>query len=713
MLKRAACLLLLALASVAPAQLSRDPPPLLPVEHSELIAEELSGSAALRTVQALSLQHRMRGSRGFANAVREIRAGLTEHGLQEFEIISLPADGEIFYGTQRSRPAWNARFAELWEMREAEGRWRDGERVASWADQPISLAQDSVSGRAETELVDVGAGTSPSDYEGKDVRGRLVLTSSQPEAVQDLAIGTHGAAGIVSWAQNQRTAWWGEDESLVRWGHLATFGDPPTFAFMVSPARARAWQERLRRGETVRLRAHVDADRQPGHYLIPTAVIPGERRDEEIVYSCHLDHPSPGANDNASGCAGILEIARALNRLIGTGELPRPRRTIRFIWPAEIEATIALLNARPEFARRTRATIHLDMVGGDTGVTRSILRVRGSPPSLPSFVSDVGFAFADYVNRQSLEYADTGAAALPLLDPQGGRGPLQAVVGGFEEGSDHQVWSEGSWRIPVIYIADWPDRYIHTQRDVPGNLDPTKLRRALFIAAASGYFLAGLERDDGALVSAVQAGELDRAAAAQRRLAALRAAGASDDDLAAISRHQRAFHAGLIESFSRFGADALSSEQRLTGALPLARPIASSGPVYRRIRKRRADERLRLFLARRPARARRPAAPGFVGARPRMARPEFRLRGPQPRRRPPQRRRDPRRPRRHRRPRPARGSRRLPRHPRPPRRARASALAGGGAPVTAPQLVMPGLTRHPPSSFRPSQRLGGFGSRPG
>ena len=90
-------------------------------------------------------------------------------------------------------------------------------------------------GRADAELVDIGAGTSEADYQGKDVRGRLVLTSSQPEAVQELAIGTHGAAGIVSWAQNQRTAWWGDDETLVRWGHLNTFSDHPTFAFMVIP----------------------------------------------------------------------------------------------------------------------------------------------------------------------------------------------------------------------------------------------------------------------------------------------------------------------------------------------------------------------------------------------------------------------------------------------------------------------------------------------
>lgn len=572
--------LLVLVATGASAQLADDPPPLLPVAQSEAIAAELSGSSALRTVQTLSLHHRMRGSEGYRAAAETIRDRLHEFGLDEVEIIALPADGEIFYGTQRSRPAWNARFAELWEQRQENGRWRDSTRVASWAEQPISLAQDSVSGRAEAELVDVGAGTSEADYADKDVRGRLVLTSAQPEAVQELAIGRFGAAGIVSWAQNQRTAWWGEDESLVRWGHLATFSEHPAFAFMVSPARARAWQERMRVGGTVRLRAEVEAGRSPGHYLIPTAVIPGERRDQEIVYSCHLDHPSPGANDNASGCSGILEIARALRRLIDTGALPRPARTIRFIWPCEIECTIALLNARPEFARRTLATIHLDMIGGDTEVARSILRVRGSPPSLPSFVSDVGFAFADYVNRQSLEFADTGSAALPLLDPQGSRRPLQAVVGGFEEGSDHQVWSEGSWRIPVIYIADWPDRYIHTQRDIPGNLDPTKMRRAMFIGVASGWFLANMATvDHEALVGAVRGESYRIMAGAEERERLLEARGADRRDVEAVMQEARERLESITISLPRFfNPDFEASVRRVR--LP-----EGGATVYRRVRR--------------------------------------------------------------------------------------------------------------------------------
>ena len=531
---------------VMPARaLAADAPPLLAPAHSAVIANEISGGAAMRTVQAMSINHRMRGSQGYAAAAEHIRSKLAAYGLAEVDVIVLPADGKTFYGTQKARPAWNARFAELWEQRNQNGRWTDSERLASWTDEPISLAQDSISGAAEAELVDVGAGSREADYAGKAIRGKLVLASSQPEDVAGLAVTKYGAAGIVSWAQNQKQGWWGDDESLVRWGHLDTWKNP-AFAFMVSPARARAWQERLKQGETVRLRARVDAGREPGAYQIPTALIPGRRRDQEIVFSCHLDHPSPGANDNASGCAGELEVARTLQRLIAEKLLPQPERTIRFIWPCEVECTIALLNARPEFATRTLATIHLDMIGGDTEITKSVLQVEGSPPSLPTFVDDVAFAIARWANDSTREFADTGAGEWPLLDAAGGKRALQADVGGFSEGSDHTVWAEGSWRIPVVYLADWPDRYIHTQRDVPGNLDPTKMKRAMFIAASTAWYLANVAAQDGVALERVMAAErLERDAGMLRRSFGV--------DAAQVQRRLDRTAAAEAGSLARFG----------------------------------------------------------------------------------------------------------------------------------------------------------------
>ena len=179
---------------------------LLPEPVIAALAQEISGETAKRNLEFLARQHRMRGSRGFRAAAEHIVEQLRAYGLSDARIEQFPADGKIFYGTQKSRPPWDATSAELWEMRENERNVK----VASWDATPTSLAQDSESGEATADLVDIGVGTAERDYAGKDLRGKLVLTSSQPGAVVPLAIKKYGAAGIVSYAQNQRTAWYGE-----------------------------------------------------------------------------------------------------------------------------------------------------------------------------------------------------------------------------------------------------------------------------------------------------------------------------------------------------------------------------------------------------------------------------------------------------------------------------------------------------------------------
>ncbi len=468
-------------------------PPLLPEPVVATLAGELSGETAKRNLEYLTRLHRQRGSRQFRQAAEHISSQLKAYGLEAVEILQFPADGKTMYGTQKARPAWDADFAELWELREVNGQWVRSIRLASFDAMPITLAQDSESGEATAELIDVGAGTSESDYEGKSVSGKLVLTSSQPGPVATLAVDRYGAAGIISYAQNQRTAWWRENENLVRWGHLGSFREKPAFAFMVSLKQARSFQQRLARGEPVRLEAKVQAGRHEGFYDVVTAVIPGaELPGEEIAFSCHLDHQRPGANDNASGCVTILEVARTFAKLIREGRIARPSRTLRFIWPPEIEGTVALLNARPDFAERIKAVIHMDMVGGGPD-TKAIFHVTRSPKSLPTFINDVAEAFAEFVNDQSDRHASGETVPYPLVSPEGGKEALQAKMVEFSSGSDHQVYTEGSFRIPAIYLNDWPDRYIHTNFDTPDKIDPTKLKRAGFIGAASAYFLAGMK----------------------------------------------------------------------------------------------------------------------------------------------------------------------------------------------------------------------------
>jgi aminopeptidase YwaD len=588
-------------------------PPLLPEGDVAALANELSGETAKRNLEVIATFHRQRGSRGFHSAAELVAERAREYGLSDVQILEFPADGKIFYGTQRSRPAWDAEVGELWELagsgelrvpggekgksspasvpaatpaqapicdkeRVVDGKlvfntecsWPGEKKIASYAAEPVVLAEDSESADVTAELVDVGEGTKESDYVGKDVKGKIVLVSASPGAVQDLAVGRFGVVGIVSYAQNQRTAWWGGDENLIRWGHLETFSEHKTFAFMVSLKTARGMRERLARGEKITLHAVVNAGQHAGNYEVVTATIPGadpKLKEEEIAFSCHLDHQRPGANDNASGCATILEVARTLAKLTqqravggctepttkpaanteqekkyaewkkdcdflaGAETLARPARTIRFIFPPEIEGTLALLNARPDLAKRIKAVIHMDMVGGGPA-TEAVFHVTRGPMSLPSFVHDVAWAFAEFVNEESYKFAATGKAEYPFVAPEGGKEPLRAEYSAYTMGSDHDVYQDSSFGIPAIYMNDWPDRYIHTNFDTAANIDTTKLKRAAFIGAASGYFLAGMNENGAKMVlSMIDSDRLLRA-----HLAELHAAAVSQGEASSLIR---------------------------------------------------------------------------------------------------------------------------------------------------------------------------------
>ncbi|MGB9463742.1 MAG: hypothetical protein WBR10_01380, partial [Candidatus Acidiferrum sp.] len=91
-------------------------PPLLPEGDVAALANELSGETAKRNLEGLARLHRQRGSRGFHAAAELVAERAREYGLSDVQILEFPADGKIFYGTQRSRPAWDAEFAQLSEL---------------------------------------------------------------------------------------------------------------------------------------------------------------------------------------------------------------------------------------------------------------------------------------------------------------------------------------------------------------------------------------------------------------------------------------------------------------------------------------------------------------------------------------------------------------------------------------------------------------------
>ena len=135
------------LAGVARAQ----KPPLLPEKDVAALANELSGETAKRNLEVIATFHRQRGSKGFHSAAELVAERARAYGLSDVQILEFPADGKIFYGTQRSRPAWDAEVGELWEVEEVKdvkeenkeksvsGR-RDGEWLSDeWREEDCEL----------------------------------------------------------------------------------------------------------------------------------------------------------------------------------------------------------------------------------------------------------------------------------------------------------------------------------------------------------------------------------------------------------------------------------------------------------------------------------------------------------------------------------------------------------------------------------------------
>ena len=468
--------------------------PFLSSEQWLKLRDEASGAAPYENLRSLTRLHRVPATLEFDQAAEFVLQRARAYGLADAQSEQFPIDGKTQYGLMRSYLGWRVETGQLWEVRPQHLLLGD------WATDPIRLADYSHSADVEAALVDVGDGSHEADYTGKDVRGKIVLAGGVLARVQTLAVAKYGAAGIVSDMPNQSTAWSGLDRTVVRWGHLEA-RQPGGFAFMVSRDTTESLRARLRAGEQIVLHAEVKAEVGPGHWTVVTGVIPGtDPGSDEIVYSCHLDHQRPGANDNGSGCVTILESARVLARLISSGALPRPKRTLRFVWGPEVEGTMAYLSRHPDIRARLRADIHMDMVGGDPFKNKSILHVTGTPWSLPSFVTDVGATLAEVIRSAAANYAESGDAPDAAIvetraGEQGTRNQFLADVTPYAAGSDHDDYDSSTIAVPSLYLRDWPDIYIHTDHDTLRQIDPTKLRRVALLGAAAGYVYASLDAE--------------------------------------------------------------------------------------------------------------------------------------------------------------------------------------------------------------------------
>jgi aminopeptidase YwaD len=382
----------------------------------------------------------------------------------------------------------------------------DGARreiVLSREQDRLALCINSFStapGGVRLPLVDVGAGA-PADFDARDVKGAVVLGNGSVGQLWARAVRERGAAGVIS----TEIARYTRPEStpdVLQWGSIPYDEVRRSFAFKSTPRAAARLRRALAAGP---VQLHVDIATtfhgKPNRTLV--AEIPGAARSQErVVLVAHVQEP--GANDNASGSGTLLSLAVAAQEAISRGTLPRPQRTITFLWLDEIRGSQQWLKQDPARAGSVVAMMSLDMTGQDTAKTGgtfliekmpdpSAIHVRPSDPHSewgagkidPSLVK--GHFLNDFHLAVALRHArETGWVV--RTNP-------------YEGGSDHTVFTEAG--VPALLNWHFTDRYYHTNLDTLDKTSAETMKRVATVVATSALFLASADASDASALNAL------------------------------------------------------------------------------------------------------------------------------------------------------------------------------------------------------------------
>jgi hypothetical protein len=356
----------------------------------ERAAARITAASAFQTVETLAapgMQGRLSGTEGYRRAsdwvISEVRrAGLrAPEGIHDFRQAFTHGLGGVESASLTVFPI--------------EGE-KDGKPAEAVLLSDFAPMVNGGSGDVSAEVVFVGLGFNApgqgrDDYAGVDVKGKVVLAlRGEPEkgewkdhrssAARTLVAARMGAAAffLVDDAVTSTSISVSRDlpEAMVSdaFADRLLAGQKLTVAEL-RKVMVRGGTASFAAGRRVRFVAKGLPWREVTTHNV-VAVLPGADpalRGEYVVVGAHLDHIgdwprlNPGADDNASGSATLLEVARAAASMN-----PRPRRSIVFVWFAAEE--LGLLGAEhfashpPSGFTKCVAVLNLDMLGVGTGL---------------------------------------------------------------------------------------------------------------------------------------------------------------------------------------------------------------------------------------------------------------------------------------------------------------------------------------------------------
>ena len=384
----------------------------------------------------------------------------------------------------------------------------------------VSLAINSFStpaGGLRASLVDVRSGTE-ADYAEKDIKGAVVLGDAPLGRLWQDAVKRRGAAGVVSTdiARYIRPSDPGtmsaEQKDVLQWGGVPYDAAAKGFGFKSSWRAADRMRQRLKQGP-VTVRVTIDASFYDGPNRSLVAEIPGRSRpDDRIVMVAHVQEP--GANDDGSGCGTLYGLARALIEAIRSGALPRPERTLTFMWVDEVRGSRQWLTSRPDEARRVQYMFAMDMTGEDTSKTGGtfLIEKQADPSAVWQRPSDPHTEWgAGEVKPETLKGSLLNDLHLAVCQRRARDKKWVVRTNPYEGGSDHTAFAAAG--VPSLLNWHFTDRYYHTNQDRLDKVSAPEMEHVGVSVATSAWVLASADEQDAmAVVSLVARAAADRLA---------------------------------------------------------------------------------------------------------------------------------------------------------------------------------------------------------
>ena len=227
-------------------------------------------------------------------------------------------------------------------------------------------------------------------------KGRVIYTPGDVgRAYAGIVKSGHLPAAILTSAPNDPTRY-------IDWSRLSSLraaADNPVPAFSVSYVDGRTLASAAQTERTVSV--SLDATIREGRGKTVIATLKGQDPSGYYLISAHGDSDSggPGADDNASGVATVMEIARVYAALVQSGKMERPRYSLRFaVWGAEYRSARTFIEREGDALKNLKGVLNFDETG--TGAERDAIYFESNDvPWNETLLRTLEAVGADYAGR--------------------------------------------------------------------------------------------------------------------------------------------------------------------------------------------------------------------------------------------------------------------------------------------------------------------------